>query len=160
MNWRNMMDTARQLAGQTQPQQPGRPRQEPLKRAVSSAYYAMFHSLCQSNADTIIGRRNDLVSHLAWTRTYRALDHRQAKNRLTQAQRDLPTQAQGFAATFGFMQEQRHAADYNPHSTFVREEVLNLLNAADAATREYMRMPRNERRAVAAVVLLQGRTID
>ena len=158
MNWRNLMNTARQLAGQTQLQQPGRPRQEPLKRAVSSGYYAMFHALCQSNADTIIGSRNDPLSKLAWTRTYRALDHRQAKNRLVQAQQDLPTQAQSFAATFGFMQEQRHAADYNPHSTFVREEVLNLLDAADAATREYMRMPRNERRAVAAIVLLQDRT--
>ena len=158
MNWRNLMDTARQLAGQTQPQQPGRPRQEPLKRAVSSAYYAMFHALCQSNADTIIGRWNDPVSRLAWTRTYRALDHRQAKNRLAQAQRDLPAQARSFATTFGFMQEQRHAAEYNPHSTFLREEVLNLLDAADAATREYMQMSRNGRRAVAAVVLLQDRT--
>ena len=158
MNWRNLMDTARQLAGQTQPQQPGRPRQEPLKRAVSSAYYAMFHALCQSNADTIIGRRSDPVSRLAWTRTYRALDHRQAKNRLTQALRGLPPQARSFSERFGVMQEQRHAADYNPHIIFAREEVLNLLEAADTATREYMRMPRNERRAVAAVVLLQDRT--
>jgi len=158
MNWRNMMDTAKQLAGQTQSQQPGRPRQEPLKRAVSSAYYAMFHALCQSNADTIIGRRNDPVSRLAWTRTYRALDHRQAKIRLAQALRELPAQAQSFASTFGFMQEQRHAADYNPHRTFAREEVLYLLDSADTATQEYMQMPRNERRAVATVVLLQDRT--
>lgn len=158
MNWRNLMDTARQLAGQTQPQQPGRPRQEPLKRAVSSGYYAMFHALCQSNADTIIGSRNDSLSRLAWTRTYRALDHRQAKNRLTQAMRDLPPQARSLAERFGVMQEQRHDADYNPHSTFVREEVLNLLDAASDATQEYMRMPRNGRRAVAALVLLQDRT--
>ena len=129
-----------------------------MKRAVSSAYYAMFHALCQSNADTIIGRRNDPVSRLAWTRTYRALDHRQAKNRLAQAMRDLPPQARRFAERFGVMQEQRHAADYNPHSTFAREEVLYLLDAADTATQEYMRMPRNELRAVAAVVLLQDRT--
>ena len=158
MNWRNLMDTARQLAGQTQPRQPGRPRQEPLKRAVSSAYYAMFHALCHSNADAIVGRRSDPIGRLAWTRTYRALDHRQAKNRLTQARRDLRPQARNFAERFGYMQEQRHAADYNPHRIFTREEVLYLLDAADTATQEYMQMPRNERRAIAAVVLLQERT--
>ena len=53
MNWRNLMDSARGLAGQVEPQQPGRPRQEPLKKAVSAAYYAMFHALCRSNAETM-----------------------------------------------------------------------------------------------------------
>ena len=55
MNWRSLMDAAKQQAGQTQTQSPGRPRQEPIKRAVSSAYYAMFHALCRSNADTMAG---------------------------------------------------------------------------------------------------------
>ena len=159
MNWRNLMDTAWQLAGQAQPRQPGRPRQEPLKRAVSSAYYAMFHALCHSNADAIIGRRSDPSARLAWTRIYRALDHRQAKNRLAQAMRDLPPPARSFAVIFGVMQEQRHDADYNPNSTFAREEVFYLLDAADMATQDFMRMQRNDRRAVAAVALLQDRRI-
>ena len=69
----------------------------------------------------------------------------------------MPTQAGRFAITFGTVQEQRHAADYNPHSRFSRDEVVNLLDAAEEATQEYMRVPRNARRAVAVLLLLQER---
>ena len=158
MNWRNLMDIARQLAGQTQPSPQGRPRQEQLKRAISTAYYAMFHALCRSNADTLVGVRSDGAGRLAWARTYRALNHRQAKNRLEQASREIPGQIRGFSATFSMLQEQRHEADYNPHSAFYRREVIQLLATADAITLEYLRMPRSRRRAVAALVLMQDRT--
>lgn len=156
MNWRNLMDTARELAGQTQPPPRGRPRQESLKRAVSSAYYAMFHALCRSNADTLVGARNDGTGRLAWIRTYRALDHRQAKNRLAQVRREVPVPARNFAAAFTTLQEKRQEADYNPHSTFTRREVTDLLDAADATIQEYLRMPRSQLRAVAALVLMQS----
>ncbi len=157
MNWRNLMDAAREMAGQVQPQPSGRPRQEPLKRAVSSAYYAMFHALCQSNADSIIGRRRSTFIRLAWTRTYRALDHRQARNRLAHAQREIPAQARAFATAFQVLQEQRHDADYNPLRRFSRGEVIALLNIADVATQEYVGLPSSDRRAIAALVLLQDR---
>ena len=87
MNWRNLMDTARQIVGHTEPQPRGRPRQELLKAAVNRAYYAMFHALCQNNADALVGRSTDATTRLAWTRTYRSLDHRLAMNRLTRARR-------------------------------------------------------------------------
>ena len=93
MNWRNLMDTAKELAGQRELVRPGRPRQENLRKAVSASYYAMFHALCRSNADTMTGRQSSTVSRRAWTRSYRALDHRQAKNRLLQARQDLPAAA-------------------------------------------------------------------
>ena len=157
MNWHNMMATARELAGQTQPPPRGRPRQERLKRAVSTAYYAMFHALCWSNANTLVGARRDRAGRLAWLRTYRALNHRQAKNRLEQAQREIPVQARNFSATFARLQEERHKADYNPYSTFIRRGVIELLDAADATTREYLRIPRSQRRAIAALVLMQDR---
>ena len=158
MNWRNLMDIARQLAGQTQPPPLGRPRQEQLKRAISTAYYAMFHALCRSNADVLVGAGNDGAGRLAWTRTYRTLAHRQASNRLTQARQIMPPQARRFAATFATLLEQRHEADYNPHSMFYREGVIEMLEAADSATLEFLRMPRSQRRAVAALVLMLDRT--
>ena len=158
MKWRNLMDSAREQAGQTRPQPPGRPRQEPLKRAVSSAYYAMFHALCRSNADAIVGRRDSAVSSLAWNRTYRALDHRQAKNRLERVKQQLPIQARNFAIRFAILQDLRHSADYDPDSTFERVEVIYLLDTANTAIEDFMRMPGNDRRAVAALVLLQERT--
>ena len=157
MNWRNLIDAAREMAGQVPPQSLGRPRQEPLKRAVSSAYYAMFHALCESNADTMIGRRNSAISRLAWTRTYRALDHRQAKNRLAHALHEIPARAMNFATAFQVLQGQRHEADYNPHRKLSKGEVVALLNTAEIATQEYMRLPSSDRRAIAALVLLHDR---
>lgn len=159
MNWRNLMDSARGLAGQVEPQQPGRPRQEPLKKAVSAAYYAMFHALCRSNAETMTGRGTSPLSQRSWTRTYRALQHRQAKNRLLQVQQDLPTPGQQFATAFALLQERREAADYDPHLRLTRANVITLLNMAESATQEFMQMPGNERRAIATLVLLQERTI-
>ena len=126
MNWRNLLDTARQIAGHTEPQPRGRPRQEPLKTAVNRAYHAMFHALCQNNADALVGRSTDETTRLAWTRTYRSLDHRQAKNRLTRARGEIPSPSRSFAATFAALQKQRHAADYDPHSWFARSEVIEL----------------------------------
>ena len=158
MNWRNLMDIARQLAGQTQPPPLGRPRQEQLKRAISTAYYAMFHALCRSNADALVGAGSDRADRLAWARTYRALNHRQAKNQLEQARREIPGQLRSFSATFSTLQEQRHDADYNPNSAFIRREVIQLLATADWATEEFLRMPRSQRRAVAALVLMLDRT--
>ena len=125
MNWRNLMDAARGLGGQGTRQPPGRPRQEPVKKAVSAAYYAMFHALCRSNADTMTNRRVGSVNQRAWTRTYRALDHRQAKNRLLQVRRDLPAPALRFAITFALLQGQREAAYYDPHPKLLRAEVAH-----------------------------------
>lgn len=157
MNWRYMMETARLLAGQAQPTAPGRPRQEPLKRAVSTAYYAMFHALCRSNANSVTNRRAGPASQRAWDRTYRALDHRQAKNRLLQVRQDLPHNAQLFATTFSLLLTQREAADYNPHSKFSRIHTINLIDIPEEATGQYMQLSPNQRRAIAALTLLQDR---
>ena len=69
----------------------GRPNQARLRRAVSTAYYAMFHTLAASAADLFIGQRRDP----AWHRTYRALEHGRAKHACRQAQRlhSRPTSA-------------------------------------------------------------------
>ena len=158
MNWRNLMDVARGLAGQEEPHLPGRPRQEPLRKAVSTAYYAMFHALCRSNADTMTNRRGDPLNYRAWTRTYRAIEHRQAKNRLLQVRRDLPAPAQRFATTFALLQSQREIADYVPHSNLQRSEVVALLDMAEDAIQDYAQIPTNQRRAIATLVLLQERT--
>lgn len=46
-----------------------------LRRAASTIYYAVFHSLAKSCADSLINEE-ELGSHSgAWLRTYRALDH-------------------------------------------------------------------------------------
>ena len=48
MDWIELIRASRLLAS-------GQPSQEALRRAVSTAYYAMFHALATSNADLIAG---------------------------------------------------------------------------------------------------------
>ncbi len=44
----------------------GHPRQAELRRAVSTAYYAMFHSLARCGADLVAGSTKQHRSQLAW----------------------------------------------------------------------------------------------
>jgi len=57
-----------------------KPHQADLRRAVSAAYYALFHAVAAAAADTLIGTT---VSHRAspiWSRVYRSLEHGFAKD--------------------------------------------------------------------------------
>ena len=56
-------------------------RQEDLRRAVSTAYYAMFHTLANSNANALIGAPKNDDDNAAWNRTHRALEHGAARSR-------------------------------------------------------------------------------
>ena len=55
MDWEELIAAARWLASPTGGRQPS---QSALKRAISTAYYAMFHALCYSNAETVVGPRD------------------------------------------------------------------------------------------------------
>ena len=67
MNSRDLIGTARGLTMLD----PRRPTQANLRRAVSTAYYAVFHSLARTTADLLLGRKHDD----AWHHMYRALEH-------------------------------------------------------------------------------------
>jgi len=67
----DLMETARGLAELS----PRRASQANLRRAVSTAYYAMFHCLAACAANALIGRTRDA----AWHQTYRALEHGKAR---------------------------------------------------------------------------------
>lgn len=104
-----LIGVARLLATGSQ----GRPRQVYLRRAVSSAYYALFHGLAQCCADQLVGSGKSGTE--AWRRTYRALDHGFGKGALIEASARLDNQDLDlFAGAFAFLQSARHEADYDP----------------------------------------------
>ena len=80
MNPEDLIRIARGLAGGAIGGNIGRPRQAELRRAVSAAYYALFHALARCCADTLVGATPASRSQTAWTQTYRALEHGYAKN--------------------------------------------------------------------------------
>ena len=157
MNWQHLFDAAKILAGLADgtPAFPGRPRQVMLKRAVSTAYYAMFHALSGSNADTLIGTAPTGLDISLWLKIYRTLDHREAKDRLASYRQQNPVpDIQNFASVFSSTQAQRHNADYNPLRSFSRSEVDRLIARAEAATVAFRKLTAQQRRALATPLLL------
>lgn len=158
MNWRHLIEVSRLLAGDSLTQQrQGRPRQAMLKRAVSTAYYAMFHALCNSNANVIAGQSTDTQTRDSWTRTYRSLDHGPARQRMSQATDTMEPAVQRFATVFTQLQQQRRLADYAPHSIFSRTQVFILISAAETATEDLLSTAPAVRRPLATLVLLRER---
>ena len=94
LNPRDLMATARGLAEGG----PRRPSQANLRRAVGTAYYALFHCLAGTAADLLIGGNRSE----AWHQVYRALEHGSAKSacRNRQAMQRFPLEVQDFADTF------------------------------------------------------------
>ena len=156
MEAENFIKTARELL----PTGQGRPRGTDLRRAVSTVYYAMFHSMARSCADTLIGGPNAGRGSDAWVLAYRTLNHRYAKARCLD-KRDLEKFSlpiQEFADTFVQMQEQRHRADYAPDAIFGKSEVVQRINDVEDVINNFEKEPRTTRRAFAAYILFKGRT--
>ena len=106
MNARDLIETAHGLTELS----PRRPSQANLRRAQSTAYYAVFHSLAAIIADALMGKgRGD-----AWHQTYRALEHGSARKACQnmQAMREFPLEIQNFAETFKDLQGARRAIAY------------------------------------------------
>ncbi len=148
-----LIGQAHRLARATQ----RKPRQVDLKRAVSAAYYALFHTLAKLCADTIAGVAPPR-STKAWQQTYRALAHGFARNASAQAQnKGFPPMIVRFAQQFVLMQQQRHAADYDPISSFHRGDVVTMIESVEGVIVEFKMAPRSDLRAFVALVLLDNR---
>ena len=113
----------------------GRPSQTELKTAINRTYYALFHTLANTTADAVMGRRARANSHPAWAQTARGLDHTIAKNecRRIWSQSLLTPGARQFAQAFITIQALRHEADYYDYSRYTRSEVIRWIDEAQQA---------------------------
>ena len=158
MNPLDLIDSARQRAGGFSPGR-GRPRQTDLKRAVSGAYYAIFHTLSACCADMLIGTGYIARRRPEWRQIYRALEHgyarRQCNNSTAIAQ--FPQEIQLFAWHFSETQLLRHLADYDPDTTLTRDDVLQLVDETERIIAGFNNAPADRRRAFAVHVLFRTR---
>ncbi len=155
MSSENFIRTAQVLI----PTGQGRPRSTDLQRAVSTSYYAMFHCLAGSCADTLMGGLHAGRGTDAWILTYRALNHRSAKARCSDKEnlKQFSAHIRVFAETFARMQEQRHHADYAPNAGFRKSEAIQRITEVENAIRNFQEESPAERRAFAAYILFKGR---
>lgn len=120
-----------------------RPRQASLRRATSTAYYALFHFLIREAVRQI----GPNLSAENYNRAYRWFDHgamaRVAKSfsekivRIEKS-KDVLIQSnnsgiQFIAQLFADLQELRHLADYDAGAIFLRADVLAKIDGVDTA---------------------------
>lgn len=137
----------------------GKPTQAHLRRATSTAYYALFHTLCRTCADLLIGANKAKRSRGAWRQVYRALEHKFSK----QACRNkkiislFPDAIQDFADTYVTMQTKRHEADYDPYLRLTKSEVFADIAIVKQVIGAFNAEPKKDRRAFATYVILKQR---
>jgi uncharacterized protein (UPF0332 family) len=132
--------------------EPRRPKQATLRRAVSTAYYGLFHFLIEESTALLFGtgQRQVAVRQLA----ARAFVHGKMKSACAEFIKRNPQHVQALrqpfwakltiagnrqlqliAQTFIDLQNQRHIADYDLTVSFSRQDALNtVLRAETAAT--------------------------
>ena len=144
-----MITTARKLANAS----PRRPRQADLKRAVSTAYYALFQAIAKDAADMIAGVGQNRPEK-AWVQTYRSLQHSAARLACGSVRdRGFPQPLITTADTFVKLQVLRHSSDYDPEYRVTRLEVLQVIDLAENAIRFIKSCPRRDRLAFAVLLL-------
>ena len=147
----------------------GRPRQADLRRAVSAAYYALFHFLIDEACTLMLGAR----AHAGLGNLMRrAFDHGPMKQvsesfsaKLKPAHRaalggvDVPPPLQRVAAAFFELQKKRHEADYNLGVRFIRRDVRKLVDQARDAIGDWERIRDSDAARVYLLLLLIGSRI-
>ena len=149
----DLLSTARRLAKAS----PRKPRQADLRRAISTAYYALFHAMAFDCANLLVGSSANVAAH-TWAHTYRALDHGLAKNICMQARAlGFPEAISLCAADFLNLQRRRHEADYDPLLRLKRADAADAIALAETAISNLRGSHKMDRRAFAVQLLLKRR---
>ena len=132
--------------------------QSNMRRAVSSAYYAVFHELARNCADVLVGAKKSTRPNRAWVEVYRGLDHGKVKDACNGAESvAFPPEIKEFAEAFKVLQGARHAADYDPMIRLGRVGALSFVSLAEDSIGKLRCAPKKDRIAFAAWVLITGK---
>ena len=135
---------ARQLATR----EPRRPKQASLRRAISAAYYALFHLLIDEATTRFIMGRGRLRLRQCLGRAFAHRNMKEASrgfanNNVSQkiapaiTNQSVQPALANVAAAFIDLQQARHEADYDIARKFTRQEVLDLVELAEQVFEEW-----------------------
>jgi hypothetical protein len=147
----------------------GAPRQVDLRRAVSNAYYGMFHIIMAGAADAFVGRSRR--SSPQYSLAYRSIDHRSLRQICDNVRRPMlrdrlkpygPPQGFGqdmiaLAELLLDLQQKRYAADYDPAIRLSASEARQSIGMARDALIYWRNAPDMERTAFLALLLFPPR---
>jgi uncharacterized protein (UPF0332 family) len=141
-----------------------RPKQANLRRAVSAAYYALFHLLSGESAHQLTPASPTGLA----AQVRRAFDHatmRQVCRAIVDANSSLSTSFHLKASTdlrevadaFSSLQDARHSADYDLSSNWERKDVILKVQDAETAFTAWRRVRGSDEANVFLVALLMKR---
>jgi hypothetical protein len=144
-------------------------RQVDLRRAISSAYYALFHTVATGASDDLVGRTHRHTAR--YQLVYRSVEHRSLLRLCTDVSKTkLPEkyanhQPQGgfgsdllaFADTVVELQEKRNRADYDPGFRAVKSEVVLDIARGRAALAHFRNASRSQQRAFVSLIVFSPR---
>ncbi len=132
---RDLLEQARLLATLD----PRRPKQASLRRAVSTAYYALFHLLVREATEHLLRGAAQAPFRPGLARAFTHADMRRASLALLGGSIPafgpvvVPAPLRVVAQAFADLQNQRQRADYDRSANFGRAETLAVIDQAEAA---------------------------
>jgi uncharacterized protein (UPF0332 family) len=147
----------------------GPPRQVDLRRALSAAYYAVFHCVATAAADEIVGKTQRNTT--SYGLVYRSLDHRTLREFCLEIAKPTPSaRFRRYAPANGFgvgleafanlvpeLQEKRHTADYDPTVRIKTSDVRLVIDEARSAIRRLSRVGSVRRKTFILILLFTPR---
>jgi uncharacterized protein (UPF0332 family) len=134
----------------------GRPSVQ--RRAVSTAYYAVFHAIAGLCAEGILPEKEGLDDTREFERVYRALEHGSLKREFTQTPLKDNEYLNKIGALVVRLQSERHKADYlPPKRLYSFDEASKLIESAGLAMELLEKLDAGNRRILAITLLFKNR---
>jgi len=141
-----------------------------LRRAVSTAYYAVFHTVVRAAASRFVGASGQHAASYAIV--YRSFEH--SRIREVCAALEAPTlkavyqrrlspriamsqSVRDFAEIFQDLQDKRHEADYSPIFPVAVLDVRTIMEAAEVAMSAFDQIAPDEKAEVLALMMVKTR---
>jgi uncharacterized protein (UPF0332 family) len=137
-----------------------KPKQANLRRAISSAYYALFHMLVDEACRVQVGAQHNQApyrqvlgrafAHTVMKEACKSFGGGTLKKGVAKGLPGgfaVPAEVRQLAETFVDLQEWRHRADYDLTERFKRSDVLSLINEVERRIQAFTQLaPSNEKR--------------
>jgi len=150
--------------------QVGRPRQVDIRRAISAAYYAIFHAIITAAADQFAGATNRDRSQYGLI--YRSVSHMWLRDLCREVRKPrLSNKFKPYAPATGFdadiaafaaaavdLQEKRHSADYDVMVRMNSSDAALAIATARAALKRFRRATQPQRLAFLSLLLFPPRS--
>lgn len=147
----------------------GAPRQADLRRAISTAYYAVFHAVVTAAADEFVGKTKQQTPRYALV--YRSISHQALRELCEDVPKStLPAKYSPHEPAGGFgadlvalataltdLQEKRHLADYDPLYRVRMSDAVLAVATARIALQRFRDANAQKRKAFISLVAFKPR---